>query len=749
MQGIHLAGVRRTHFVADGRKAIGEAVEHQIILDAHVEVSAHVQQVQRTVPLIGGQEVQQEQLRLGNVVLVLGHGEHDLLRNLVGKFFRDNPVFEAVLLVHRNHNIAGADEIQLAAAFQRDLHFRVLEHVHHVRQQHGRAVVVGNIHKLVGAVQVLLLRDREFERFALVAGPFHLVDVPVRPQQRGIHHTHVRAHALNLLGIPQREGIVVSVGDQEAVLPYRVQVVPGHLRGRIPVGAVVVVPVLGRHECRYAQAQGRYSGGKCPGSLLPCSSAQPLIQRRHAQADPDGKHIERPGIGIVTLAHLVRRLVQIQDNSDARHEEHQEHNPAATLVFVVLEHQAQQTQQQRQEEVMVLALVLRQRRGSIRLVSQAEFVQKADAALPVAVKNIARQRGMDVVLAAHKVPHEIAPVHPIELIVKEISHIGPKAGLAVLGALYARALPLRIGLVKVDIPGIGPGPHARKQHLAFRQVSGVCGGLRLHVFPVERRPVLVLLEVVRGVEILPVHQRRGTVLLTAQVTHQRVRIVRLILVGGRFDAGADNHHGEEREAHHQGGDAQDDRVPEHPALFEGDKQRPEAQHQQPHQEKQRAGIVRKAKTVHKNAVEEGRQLGQVRDKEVHQQEFNHHANRKDTHQLLERQLFTLVHAIVVHEHEGWNGKEVKQVHADTQAHQEGDEHHPAAGMGLVGVVVPLAHGPEHQRREEGTHGIYLALHRTEPEGVAEAVCQRANGSGAEDGHRPAQGDLSARFARSR
>ena len=388
----------------------------------------------------------------------------------------------------------------------------------------------------------------------------------------------------------------------------------------------MVVPVLGRHEHRYQEAQGRYPAGNGRSRHLLGGSTQPLIQRRHAQADPDGKHIERAGVGVVTLAHLVRRLVQIQDNSDARHEEHQEHNPAATLVFVVLEHQAQQTQQQRQEEVMVLAFVVPQRRRRIRLVPQAEFVQKADAALPVAVEDIARQRGMDVVLAAHEVPHEVAPVHPVELIVKEIGHIGTEAGLAVLGTLYARSFPLRIGLVKVDIPGVCPGPHAREQHFAFRQVSGVCGGLRLHVFPVERCPVLVLLEVVRGVEILPVHQRRGTVLLAAEVAHKRVRIVRLILVGGRFDAGADNHHGEERETHHQGGDAQDDRVPEHPALFEGDKQRPEAQHQQPHQEKQRAGVVRKAEGIHEDTVEERRQLGQVRDKEVHQQEFNHHAN---------------------------------------------------------------------------------------------------------------------------
>ena len=53
-------------------------------------------------------------------------------------------------------------------------------------------------------------------------------------------------------------------------------------------------------------------------------------------------------------------------------------------------------------------------------------------------------------------------------------------------------------------------------------------------------------------------------------------------------------------------------------------------------------------------------------------------------------------------------------------------------MGLVCGVVPPAHDPEDQGREEGTHGVYLSLYRTEPEGIGEAVGHCANSTGRED-----------------
>ena len=525
------------------------------------------------------------------------------------------------------------------------------------------------------------------------------------------------------------------MGDQQAVPPHGIEVVPGHLGSRVAVGTVVVVPVLGGHEGRNAQAEDAGAGGHHAAVGLFGILRYPLIEGCHTQADPDGEHVEGAGIGIVPLPHLVRRLVQVQHDGDTRHEEHQEHNPAAALVPVKLEHQAQQPQQQRQEEVVVLALVLPQRRRCVGLVSQADAVQEGDAALPVAVEHVPGQRAVDVVLAAHEIPHEVTPIHPVKLIVKEIRQVGPEGGLAVLGAADAGALAVGVFLIEVYVTLVGIGPHAREEHLALGGVDGVGGGRCLDVLPVQGSPVGAALDLIGSPVILPVQQRRGAVLLAAQIPHQGVGVVGLIFVGGRFHAGADNHDGEKGEARHQRGYAQQHRIEEHPLLFQGGEKAPEAQHQHAHQEEEGARIVRKAEAVHEDAVEPGGQLGEVRNEQVHQQEFDDYADTEDAGQLLEGQLLVQVLAVVVHEHEGRDGKEVQQVYADAQAHQEGDEHNPAVGVGFIGLLVPPAHGPEDQGREEGRHGIHFSLHGAEPEGVGEAVRQRANGAGGEDCYR--------------
>ena len=56
-------------------------------------------------------------------------------------------------------------------------------------------------------------------------------------------------------------------------------------------------------------------------------------------------------------------------------------------------------------------------------------------------------------------------------------------------------------------------------------------------------------------------------------------------------------------------------------------------------------------------------------------------------------------------------------------------------MRPISGFIPAAHGPEDQCGEKGTHGIYLALHGAEPEGVAEAICQRTNGTRAINSNR--------------
>ena len=126
----------------------------------------------------------------------------------------------------------------------------------------------------------------------LVAGPLHLVDVPVGAQQGGIDHADIRAEALDFLRIPEREGIVVAMRDQHAVRADGIQVVLRHLRGGVAVGAVVVVPVLLRHQGGNAEAkEGRARGDGLGGPALG-GIGDPLVQSGDSEADPDGEHIE-------------------------------------------------------------------------------------------------------------------------------------------------------------------------------------------------------------------------------------------------------------------------------------------------------------------------------------------------------------------------------------------------------------------------------------------------------------------------
>ena len=63
------------------------------------------------------------------------------------------------------------------------------------------------------------------------------------------------------------------------------------------------------------------------------------------------------------------------------------------------------------------AVALAQVVGQERLVAKAWIVDKRNARNPVAVVEFAA--ALDVVLAAGEVPHEVAPVHVVKLIIKE------------------------------------------------------------------------------------------------------------------------------------------------------------------------------------------------------------------------------------------------------------------------------------------------------------------------------------------
>ena len=606
---------------------------------------------------------------------------------------------------------------------------RVLEYVHNVAQQHRRTVIIRYIYELVRAVEVLLLRNGKRQGPTFIRGPFHLVDIPVRTKQGRVHDADIRPDAFDFLDVPQGEGVVVAVGDQISVRAHGIQIVVRHFNGGGTVRPVVVIPVFRGHNAGNEKARSR--NGARNGRRVLRRAGNPVVKRRHGESYPYREHIERAGIGIVPFTDLIGRLVEVQDNRDSRHKEHQEHNPAAPLVPFKLPYKADDTKQQRKEEIVILTLVLRQCRGSVALVSEAELVQEADTAFPVSVENIPGGRAVDIVLASDEIPHKVAPVHPVELIVEEVGHIGSESGLSVLGAPDLGPLALGIAEVEVYVALVSIAPHTGEEHLPFALVLRVCRGVRVDIFPVERGPVFSQFKVVGSIEVLAVDKGRTAVLFAAEVADKRVGVVRLILVCRGLYAGADNHYREQREAYHKGSHAEKDRVPEHPFLFQRNEQAPEAQREQRDHKEQRSAVVRESEAVDEDPVEECGKFRKVWDKQEYKHSLDDHAYHKDSDKLPESDFPVLVLPIVVHKHKRRNGQEVQEVDTYREAHQKRYQYYPAVRVGLVRLLIPLAHRPENESREQRGHSVNLAFNRREPEGVGEAVRKGAYRSGSE------------------
>ena len=264
------------------------------------------------------------------------------------------------------------------------------------------------------------------------------------------------------------------------------KVVVGHVVGRVSVAAVVVVPVLGGHEDGHSE---QYDADSDCGHLfrdmyLQERLAQPVIDGHDCQAYPYGEYVEAAGIGVVPLAYLIRRLVEVQDDGYAREEEEQEGDPPVALVLAQLEEQADDAQQQRQHVVMVLGLVVYDVVRAFGLVSQSGPVNEVYAALPVAGYRVSGHLSVQVVLPSGKIPHEVAHVHPVELVVEEELEIVPECGHLLLCARNDLAAVLGVALVEPDMRRV-LAVHPGEEHLAVGSVDIVYGVGGLVVFAVQ------------------------------------------------------------------------------------------------------------------------------------------------------------------------------------------------------------------------------------------------------------------------
>ncbi len=84
----------------------------------------------------------------------------------------------------------------------------------------GREVV--EVHAVIAVVFRL---GQGLDSGCLVGGVLDLVGIPVGGQIREVDHFHVRAVAFYFLGIPEGEGVVVTVGEYDTVFVNGVKVV--------------------------------------------------------------------------------------------------------------------------------------------------------------------------------------------------------------------------------------------------------------------------------------------------------------------------------------------------------------------------------------------------------------------------------------------------------------------------------------------------------------------------------------------
>ena len=150
-------------------------------------------------------------------------------------------------------------------------------------------------------------------------------------------------------------------------------------------------------------------------------TARRLKQGHDAKANPHGKGVERPDVRVIPLTWLQRRLVQIDHDRNACHQEEQPHHGGSFRITERLERQSDQAQNQRQVEEPVPAAVVHHLLGERVPVAQAFGVDEVDPAQPVAVHEVAVT--LDVVLLSNEVPKEVPEVHPAHLEVREKAQV--------------------------------------------------------------------------------------------------------------------------------------------------------------------------------------------------------------------------------------------------------------------------------------------------------------------------------------
>ena len=790
--------------VADRHQTVGETLQLEVVLQAEVGLrTGGGSVVDGALPVVVRQDVHHHDVGLGEGIHAVGvHIPHQPVDHEGGILGGDGAVGQHLRLIDRQREAGGdgasVDRIAAVLLHQEEAP-RMVEggrlHVVHHGLQVDILVVGGlEVEDIAGAVLVLVPGHGNGQRLGLVGLALHLIDVPAGAQQHQVADTHVGTVAFDLLGVPEREGVVVAEGEEDGVGLARVEVVLGHRQGRVTVGAVVVVPVLlGHHAGHQADADQRDEHRTGGLHALALQLLEEAVEGQHAEADPHREGVEGGGEGVVTLTRLEGIHVQVDGDGDTRHhEEHEDHEGVLGVVLRV-EDEAQETQEQREQVVFVVAGAL-DGGGQVFEVADHRVVDGADAGDPVAVLVVAV--ALQVVLTAREVPHKVTPVHIAQLVgVEELDVLLPGGRAPALQQATVLLVGGTVGIIAVVQPidvlrAFLRRPHTREEHTTFGVVLrdaalarvGDLVTLGVLVAVVDRAAVLHPDHA--GVVALAIDQRVGAVLLAVEVGEQRDGVLGAVLVDGGVGVGADHegHEGGVADDEHQqreGADGEDGlvalmAVPDAPADDGGDEQEeedhtrveghvegvdeeevelagevdhlghdtPEDEAEQRDRQEERQGDAPFGLGGQRSllaAVDEQRGGDEEPDQD------HPHRGAEDAER--ERHKGEGEHGtgmgglgretVVDDEPDGREGQQVQEVHADGEAYEVGNQHDPAVrvdvGHRVFVLLVPLQDAPEDQGGEERRHGVDLALDGGEPEGVGEGVGQRGHEGGAEDG----------------
>ena len=306
-----------------------------------------------------------------------------------------------------------------------------------------------------------------------------------------------------------------------------------------------------------------------------------------------------------------------------------------------------------------------------------------------------------------------------------------------LGAALLAAVHVLLHHVKL-LPGVGfhellGGVFAFEAlHPLLRGAALLHHAVALHPrrLPVEVR----LVQICGAVPKLACRQRTVAVLLAAEVAQQRKQVLGVVFIHRRVGRRTNHDGGERAVAQEHHGHAQREGVDGPPPFLARHHQEAHNQRHEQREVHQRPGVEAHAEVVDEEQLKAARQLNRALDERLLHKPKQGDGHRPCDGEALPRER---VIAEIVHHGDGRDGQQVEQVHPDGQSHQVRNQDDPLRRIRAVGHVFPLEDGPKHERRKQAGQRVDLALHRTEPERVAERVRQSAHHTRPQHSHKRA------------